>query len=76
MAFTAPELVKAIAKNRLPRGIGLTEMADLPNEWSAQREALGIADRDAKPRSSARFFGLQASRPFNAPSGSARDTAL
>jgi site-specific DNA recombinase len=44
LAFTAPDLVKAVVQNRLPRGIGLTEMADLPCEWGAQQGALGIAD--------------------------------
>ena len=42
LAFLAPRLVQAIADNRLPRGIGLTRLADLPSDWSEQFEALGL----------------------------------
>ncbi len=42
LAFLAPDLVKAIAENRLPRGIGLTRMMDLPSDWAEQRKALGL----------------------------------
>ncbi len=42
LAFLAPDLVKAIVENRLPRGIGLTRMTDLPSDWSEQRRALGV----------------------------------
>ncbi len=43
-AFLAPSLAKAIAENQMPRGIGLTRMADLPSEWPMQRRVLGLAD--------------------------------
>ncbi|HUN95515.1 MAG TPA: recombinase family protein, partial [Bradyrhizobium sp.] len=42
LAFLAPRLVQAIADNRMPRGIGLTRLADLPSDWSKQFEALGL----------------------------------
>ena len=42
LAFLAPRLVQAIADNRLPRGIALTRLADLPSDWSEQFKALGL----------------------------------
>jgi site-specific DNA recombinase len=42
LAFLAPSLVQAIADNRLPRGIGLTRLSELPSDWSEQFEALGL----------------------------------
>jgi site-specific DNA recombinase len=42
LAFLAPSLVEAIADNRLPRGIGLTRLADLPSDWSEQFKTLGL----------------------------------
>ena len=42
LAFLAPGLVQAIAENRLPSGIGLTRLSDLPNDWSEQFKALGL----------------------------------
>jgi site-specific DNA recombinase len=42
LAFLAPSLVQAIADNRLPRGIGLTRLADLPSDWSQQFKMLGL----------------------------------
>ena len=42
LAFLAPALVQAIAENRLPRGIGLTRLSDLPSDWSEQFKALGL----------------------------------
>jgi hypothetical protein len=44
LAFLATGLVKAIAENRMPRGIGLTRMTDLPSEWPMQWRALGLVD--------------------------------
>mgnify|MGYP003623087353 CR=1 FL=1 len=44
LAFLAPSLVKAIAENRMPRGIGLTRMTDLPSEWPMQWRALGLSE--------------------------------
>jgi site-specific DNA recombinase len=42
LAFLAPNLVKAIVGCRLPRGIGLTRMMDLPADWAEQHQALGL----------------------------------
>ena len=42
LALLAPSLVQAIADNRLPRGIGLTRLADLPSDWSQQFKMLGL----------------------------------
>jgi site-specific DNA recombinase len=43
LAFLAPDLVKAAIDGRLPHGIGVTRLTDLPAEWSRQREMLGLA---------------------------------
>jgi hypothetical protein len=43
LAFIAPGLVKAIIDGRLPRGIGVAAVRDLPAEWSLQFERLGLA---------------------------------
>ena len=42
LAFLAPDLVKAAIEGRLPRGIGMTRLSDLPAEWTLQRQALGL----------------------------------
>jgi hypothetical protein len=42
LAFLAPSLVKAAIEGRLPRGIGIERLRDLPSEWSRQFEALGL----------------------------------
>jgi site-specific DNA recombinase len=42
LAFLAPNLVKAAVEGRLPRGVGVERLRDLPNEWSQQFEALGL----------------------------------
>jgi DNA invertase Pin-like site-specific DNA recombinase len=42
LAFLAPGLIQVIADNRLPRGIGLTRLADLPSDWSQQFKKLGL----------------------------------
>src|SRR5262249_54487197 len=43
MAFIAPALVKAAVEGRLPRGIGVATLRDVPAEWSLQFERLGLA---------------------------------
>ena len=43
LAFLAPSLVKAAVEGRLPRGIGVERLRDLPTEWSQQFEALGLS---------------------------------
>jgi hypothetical protein len=42
LAFLAPDLVKAAVEGRLPHGIGVTRLTDLPPEWSRQHEMLGL----------------------------------
>jgi hypothetical protein len=42
LTFLAPSLVKAAIEGRLPRGIGVTRLADLPSEWPRQYHALGL----------------------------------
>jgi site-specific DNA recombinase len=42
LAFLAPNLVKAAIEGRLPRGIGMERLRDLPSEWSQQFEVLGL----------------------------------
>lgn len=45
LAFVAPDVVEAAVSGRLPRGIGITRLVDLPSIWSKQREALGLSAR-------------------------------
>jgi site-specific DNA recombinase len=42
LAFLSPNLVKAAVEGRLPRGIGIERLRDLPTDWSRQSEALGL----------------------------------
>ena len=42
LAFLSPEVVQAIIAGRLPRGIGMTGLADLLPSWNAQHAALGV----------------------------------
>jgi hypothetical protein len=42
LAFLSPSLVKAALEGRLPRGIGVTRLCDMPAEWSRQHQALGL----------------------------------
>jgi site-specific DNA recombinase len=42
LAFLAPSLIKAAVEGRLPRGIGVERLRDLPTEWNRQFEALGL----------------------------------
>jgi site-specific DNA recombinase len=43
LAFLAPHLVKAAVEGRLPRGVGVERLRDLPTEWSQQFEVLGLS---------------------------------
>ena len=43
LAFLAPDVVKAIVDNRMPRGVGVTGLVDLPIVWGKQWKALGIS---------------------------------
>ena len=43
LAFLAPDIVTAAITGTLPRGLGLSDMTDLPMDWAEQRKALGLA---------------------------------
>lgn len=43
LAFLAPDLVKAALDGRLPDGIGIARLGDLPAEWHRQYQTLGLA---------------------------------
>jgi hypothetical protein len=43
LAFLAPDLVKAAIDGRLPHGMGVARLRDLPAEWSRQRQMLELA---------------------------------
>src|SRR5437763_817850 len=42
LAFLAPDLVKAAIEGRLPHGMGVVRLADLPAEWSRQHQILEL----------------------------------
>jgi site-specific DNA recombinase len=42
LAFLAPDLVKAAIDGRLPRGLGVARLIDLPAEWSRQHQMFGL----------------------------------
>jgi site-specific DNA recombinase len=42
LAFLAPDIVKAAVEGRLPRGLGLKRLVDLPMAWSDQWRTLGL----------------------------------
>lgn len=42
LAFLAPDLVKAAIQGRLPQGMGVARLCDLPAEWSLQHQMLGL----------------------------------
>ena len=42
LAFLAPDLVSAAIEGRLPHGMGVVRLADLPAEWSRQYQMLGL----------------------------------
>jgi hypothetical protein len=41
-AFLAPDLVEAAIDGRLPDGMGVARLSDMPVEWSRQCEMLGL----------------------------------
>ena len=45
LAFLAPDLVKAAVEGRLPHGMGLVHLCDLPPEWSRQHQVLGLTSQ-------------------------------
>jgi site-specific DNA recombinase len=42
LAFLAPDLVKAAIDGRLPHGMGVVRLSDMPAEWSRQHLMLGL----------------------------------
>lgn len=42
LAFLAPDIVDAVITNRLPRGLGTSDLTDLPADWTEQRRQLGL----------------------------------
>ncbi|MGD9839833.1 MAG: recombinase family protein [Afipia sp.] len=42
LAFLAPSLVKAAIEGRLPRGIGIAQLRELPLDWNEQFRSLGL----------------------------------
>jgi site-specific DNA recombinase len=48
LAFVAPDIIEALIAGRLPRGIGITRLADLPPSWTKQRKILGISNRSLR----------------------------
>ncbi len=42
LAFLSPNLVKAAIEGRLPHGMGVSRLIDLPAEWSRQHQILGL----------------------------------
>jgi len=42
LAFLAPDIVQAAIDGRLPRGLGVSQMTDLPADWTLQRRQLGL----------------------------------
>jgi hypothetical protein len=45
LAFLAPDLVQAAIGGRLPHGMGVARLTDLPAEWSRQHQILGLPAR-------------------------------
>ncbi|GEC17390.1 MULTISPECIES: recombinase family protein [Nitrobacter] len=43
LTFLSPALTKAAVEGRLPRGIGLEQLRELPLEWDRQFESLGLS---------------------------------
>ncbi len=42
LAFLAPDIVQAAIDGRLPRGLGVSQMTDLPADWVLQRQQFGL----------------------------------
>jgi len=45
LAFVAPDIIEAAVAGRLPNGIGIMRLVDLPPNWAMQRRRLGLAPR-------------------------------
>jgi hypothetical protein len=59
LAFLAPDLVKAAIDGRLPHGVGVARLTDLPAEWSRQHQMLGLPGNNrTHTRTSVRGNGI------------------
>ena len=47
LAFLSPEIVSAALAGELPRGLGLSDMTDLPMDWSEQRKKLCLSTSES-----------------------------
>jgi len=50
LAFLAPGLVRAAIESRLPHGMGVARLCDLPAEWSRQYPVLGLTTSQSSIR--------------------------
>ena len=48
LAFLAPDLVKAAIEGRLPQGMGVSRLCDMPAEWSKQHQMLGLTSAETR----------------------------
>jgi len=48
LAFLAPGLVNAAIEGRLPLGMGVARLCDMPAEWSRQLQMLGLTSAEAR----------------------------
>ena len=46
LVFLAPDLVKAAIDGRLPHGMDVARLCELPPEWSRQYDVLGLPHPD------------------------------
>ncbi len=38
LAFIAPDIIEAVAAGRLPRGVGVTRLMELPTSWLSRKK--------------------------------------
>jgi hypothetical protein len=43
LAFLSPDIVSAAITGTLPRGLGLSDMTDLPVDWAEQKTKLRLS---------------------------------
>ncbi len=49
LAFLAPDIVEGAVDGRLPRGIGVRRLFELPSDWAEQRQILGLPAPRRRP---------------------------
>jgi site-specific DNA recombinase len=72
LAFLAPDLVKAAIEGRLPHGMGVVRLADLPAEWSRQHQLLGAIALPIRTESLPTAVSVAGKRYFEARESSAK----